>query len=415
MPKIPALEPIYRANRKRWIVDVAATKSTTGKRYKATFKTRDAARDYIASITLASTPSPAIPAPIAAEADKARGILEPYGLDLVQAAREVAAALDALGGSGSILDACKAYRRTHDEKVASKPLREAVSAFLVTRENLRDSTRRSYEYTLQRTLGPLADAILAEMTAEDLEAILAAKGPTSRAMHRRTIGVFWKWAASPPREWCRMDILQAVEAPRVSSDKDIAILKPEAAKALLKAAEATSPAAAVAFAIAIFGGVRMAELERLTWEAIGEDHIEIGRSIAKKHSRRLIPICPTLRAWIDTYRGEAKDAEPIVPSNWREVSQAARRRAGWAVEARLLEDPPDPTRGPWPTNVCRHTCASAQVAIGTTLEELTFKFGHSGGHELLRAHYVSRLTRKDAVAILSIGPKGSKISNLQAA
>lgn len=415
MPKIPALEPIYRANRKRWIVDVAATKSTTGKRYKATFKTRDAARDYIASITLAAAPSPAIPAPIAAEADKARGILDPYGLDLVQAAREVAAALDALGDAGSILEAAKAYRQAHDAKVASKPLRLAVTAFLVTRENLRDSTRKSYEYTLQRTLAPLGDTILAEITAEDLEAILGEKRPTSRAMHRRTIGVFWKWASAPPREWCRMDILQAVEAPRVSSDKDISTLKPEAAKALLKAAEATSPAAAVAFAVAIFGGVRMAELERLTWEAIGEDHIEIGRSIAKKHSRRLIPICPTLRAWIDTYRGEAKDSEPIVPSNWREVSQAARRRAGWAVEARLLEDPPEPTRGPWPTNVCRHTCASVQVAIGASLEDLTFKFGHSGGHELLRAHYVSRLTRKDAVAILSIGPKGTKICNLQAA
>lgn len=415
MPKIPALEPIYRANRKRWIVDVAASKSTTGKRYKATFKTRDAAREYIDKITLAAVPSPAIPAPVAVEADKARSILEPWNLDIVQAAREVAAALQALGGSGTILEAAKAFRLAHDAKCASKPFGEAVTAFLVTRENLRDSTRKSYEYTLERTFKELNETILAEIATADLEAILAGKGPTARAMHRRTLGVFWKWASSPPRQWCDMAIVKALEAPRVSNDNDIGILKPEAVKALLKAAEAVSPAAAVAYAIAVFAGVRMAELTRLTWESIGDDYIEIGRDIAKKHSRRLIPICATLRTWIDTYRGEAKDADPVTPSNWREVSSAVRRLAGWKVFARLLEKPPKPTRGDWPTNACRHTCASVQVAIGTPLEDLVFKFGHSGGHELLRAHYVSRLSKKDAIAILSTGPKGSEISNLKVA
>jgi hypothetical protein len=56
-----------------------------------------------------------------------------------------------------------------------------------------------------------------------------------------------------------------------------------------------------------------------------------------------------------------------------------------------------------------------QVAIGTPIDDLTFKFGHSGGHDLLRRHYVSRLTKKDAIAILAIGPNGSKISNLKIA
>jgi integrase len=150
----------------------------------------------------------------------------------------------------------------------------------------------------------------------------------------------------------------------------------------------------------------MAELSKLTWRDITEDHIEIGRAIAKKHSRRLIPICPTLRAWLAATRGDAKDAAPIIPPNWTDVSKSVRRRAGWNVAARLLSDPPEPTRGEWPSNACRHTCASVQVAIGTPLDDLTFKFGHSGGHDLLRAHYVSRLTRKDALAILAIRPGG---------
>ena len=415
MPKLPTLEPIYVARRKRWIVDVAASKSATGKRYKSTFRTRDAAREYIDRISLPEAASPAIPAPLAMEADKARAILAKHNLDLVQAAREVAAAIEALDGSGTILEACKAYRVAHAARTASRPMGEAVAAFMLTREDLRDSTRKSYEYTLERTFRPIAEMNLADITTADLEGILEGKGATARAMHRRTLSVFWRWAAKGPRQWCNAAVVEALEAPRVNSDADIEILRPDAVKALLKAAEATSPAAAIAFAIATFAGVRVAELTRLRWDAIGEDHIEIGRDVAKKHSRRLIPICPTLRAWIDQYRGEATADQAITPSNWREVSSAVRRRAGWDVAARLLEDPPPATRGPWPANACRHTCASVQVAIGTPLDDLVFKFGHSGGTDLLRRHYVSRLTKKDAIAILSTGPKGKKVANILAA
>jgi hypothetical protein len=42
----------------------------------------------------------------------------------------------------------------------------------------------------------------------------------------------------------------------------------------------------------------------------------------------------------------------------------------------------------------------------------TFKFGHIGGHDLLRRHYVSRLSKKDAITILSTGPGGKKVANL---
>ena len=159
----------------------------------------------------------------------------------------------------------------------------------------------------------------------------------------------------------------------------------------------------------------MAELGRLTWASVGKDHIEIGKDIAKKHSRRLIPICPTLRAWLKAYRGNAADDAPIVPVRWAEVSKSVRRRAGWAVVARLLTDPPEPTRGAWPANAPRHTCASVQVAIGTTLESLTFAFGHGGGHDLLRKHYVGRMTRTTALEILAIGPKKSKVKLLKIA
>ena len=89
---------------------------------------------------------------LAMKADEARAILEPYGLDLVEAAREVANALKALDGAGSILQAAKAYRTTHDARHASKLLGEAITLYLKSREDLRDSTQKSYKYTLEGVL-----------------------------------------------------------------------------------------------------------------------------------------------------------------------------------------------------------------------------------------------------------------------
>lgn len=395
--------------------------SEGNKRVRSWHATRVAARAYIAGISGGEESAAVIPPMLAMKADEARAILEPYGLDLVEAAREVANALKVLDGAGSILQAAKAYRTSHDARHASKLLGKAITLYLKSREDLRDSTQKSYKYTLGGVLESLHGKMMADIQTADIEALLKDKAPTSRAMHRRNLGTFWTWASSPPRLWATMEVVKAIETPRTSNDSDIKILFPDDVKALLSAAEVEGPAAAAAYAIAVFGGVRMAELEKLKWSNVGEEYIEIGRAISKKHSRRLVPICPTLAAWLTATRGEVDDDSRIVPSNWTDISKSVRRRAGWSVAARLLnaqikagkiQSLPKISRGKWPSNACRHTCASVQVAIGTPLEDLTFKFGHSGGHDLLRRHYVSRLTKKDAIAILCVGPGGKKINNL---
>ena len=412
MPKKNQIEPLFDESRKRWKVNVPPSMTAEKKKLRLWFKTRDEARKYCVEITKESSPSPAIPAALAMDADKARAILQPWNIDLVQAAREVSAALEVLGGVGGILEAARSYRASHEARIASKPLGEAIALYLDSRADLRPATQRSYSYTLEKTLAPLRLEVMADIETADIEAILAPKAPTARAMHKRNLRTFWKWASLPPRRWAMMATVDALEAIRKTSDADIEILSVADVKALLHAAEIEGDAAAAAYAIAVFGGVRMAELGKLTWGDVGVDNIEIGKAIAKKHSRRLIPICPTLRAWIDATRSDSDDATPIVPPNWTDVSKSVRRRAGWNVIARLL--PPEvvtvkPTRDAWPANACRHTCASVQVAIGTPLDDLTFKFGHSGGHDLLRKHYVSRLTKKDALAILAIGPSGTRV------
>ncbi len=415
MPKKTIREPVFDTSRNRWKATIPASLAPDNKRVRSWHATRAAAREYIENLTRSDKPAAMISPALAMKASEASTILKPWKLDLVQAARDHVAALEVLGDSGSIIEAARAYRTANLTRTASKPLREAVEIYLDSRANLRPATLASYRYSLQTMLAPLHGQIMADIQTEDIEAQLATKTASSRSLHRRNLAAFWAWASKAPRSWASMETLEAIEAPRTSSDADIVILHAAEVRALLIAAEAESPAAATAYAIAIFAGVRMTELGKLTWANIGTDYIEISRAVSKKHSQRLVPICPTLRAWLNATRGESTPDSPIIPANWFEVSKAVRQRAGWNVCARLLKNPPTPKRGRWPANACRHTCASVQVSIGTPLETLTFAFGHSGGHDLLRRHYVSRLTKKDALAILSIGPKGSKVANISAA
>lgn len=386
MPKSPKFQ--IKNTQRGWLLHVPASISDTGKLQRRYFKTRDAA---LAEAT------------VLRNGYKAHGekssVLPPRVADQALAAWEI------LKDTGaSLLDAARAYKAQWNSQRKSETFGAAVKTYLESRQNLRDSTLTSYKYSLEFVAKALHSSKLSDITVDHLAEILKDKGSTSSRMHRANLRAFWRWAAKSPRGWCDEKVIEALETERASNDADIKILKPDEVAALLHAAEDECSAAAVAYAIAVFGGVRMAELEKLKWADVHEEHIEIGRHVAKKHSRRLIPICESLRCWLDAYRNKVEDDDTIVPPNWRDVSKSVRRRAGWSVVARLLKNPPPVTRGAWPANACRHTCASVQVAIGTPMEDLIFKFGHSGGHDMLRSHYVSRLTAKDAKKILSIKP-----------
>ncbi len=418
MAKKVSLEPVFNTARQRWCVDVPASKSSHGKRIRAFFKTRQAARDYIDRID-GPTPAAVIDPRLANDAETARQRIEVAGLDMTLA--EVAAgyieAVQTLAGSGSLLEAARTFRQQQDARTSSRLMGEAVAAFMDSKDGtLRPRTEQSYRYTLEKTLAPLHEKTLADINTEALADILGSKRATSRALHVRNLRVFWTWACKKPRAWATMDVVDALEYRKDADDGDIVVLRPDDVRALLLAAESWSANAAVAFALSIFAGVRQAELERLTWRHVLSDHIDIGANVAKKGKRRLIPISPTLRAWLDTYTPDNADKEDfIVGPNWTATSCAVRRLAGWDVAARLLDNPPAAARGKWPANAPRHTCASVLAATGEPLETLIFQFGHSGGHDLLRRHYVGRLTKKEALAILSVGPKGRKIPVMTAA
>ncbi|MEO6478461.1 hypothetical protein [Luteolibacter sp.] len=364
---------------------MAASMTASGKRERHFHPNRDTARDHAQLLKDKfdehGSNAAAISPTLASDATKAAEILTSYDVTLLTAARFYVAA------------------RQRDE--ASETLQNAVTTYLKTSVTLRDRTYKSYENTLKRLTTAHGDRTLSTLTAIDIvNAGGLDVGGAGAALHWRNLKAFWNWCAKSPRGWCIKELFDAVEAPKARSDGEISILSPAETTTLLRTAQKHYPAAVASFALSLFAGIRAEELKRLGSEDVTVDGIELSSKITKKGRRRHIALSPTLAAWLKAYPFER------VP-NWDQVSAAVRRLAGWKVESRLLEQPLEPTRGPWPQNVMRHSHASYAIAAGATLETLLFEFGHTGSAAVLRAHYVGKASKKAALEFFAILPKGA--------
>jgi integrase len=378
MAKNPKFEVVDTT--KGWRVRVPASISDTGKDQARFFKSRRKAEEFAAQQRKGyrnhGEGHSVLPPRVADDALAAWVLLEPLGITLTQAARAAVARDTMVKGSVSVTKAVAAWEEWNENR-------------------LRKSTKASYTLTVGLLAAVHGETMLAEVTAADIVAVITGK---SYPMHRRNVSAFIKWAAAAPRRWCDPAVMADVPIVRREGDHDITVLRPAEVLALLRVAEEHYPETVPVYAIGFFGGVRVEERARLTALEFSDEGIEIGSAVAKKRRRRFVPLNDTLKAWLERYPFAAC-------ANFAEKDKAVRRLAGWDVAARLVENPPDPTRGEWPRNVIRHTHASAEIAGGATLEDLLFRFGHTDKAETLRSHYVGRYRKSEAEAFFAIRPR----------
>ena len=385
-------------------INIPASISASGKRQRFFFPTRAEAREESKRLSERYKESGAQASPVPPS--------------LADSARRCA---DRLAEYGHTLEsATNAFLQILDAKGASKSLQDAGEVWLETKSGkLREDSLKSYRYTLQR-LEPLAERLMCDLTANEVEEAIAAKA-TSFDMHLRNAKAFFRFCEK--KGWCRDDVLKSVES-RGAFRGDIETLTPTQARKVMETAEKYFPDAVAAFAISLFAGLRAKELERLVWADVKADGIEVQKATSKKNIRRFVTMNPTLAAWLKGQR--LADGEAIVPANWREKFDGVRRLAGFRLSARILDKVKPvgarvwPPRLPknateWPQNALRRTHATAAIASGKTVDDLIFEFGHTGGSEMLLSHYVGVYRPREAVAFWSIGPRGTKIETIRAA
>jgi integrase len=366
------------------MINVPGTLSESGKRERHFHKTRDEAKEHASRLrekyASHGAGASAIRPALAEDAARAIEILKPWGLSLTQAAQRINVELE--------------------KQAASVPIEEAGEAWTKSLEGLRERSIKSYKVTLKRLTAALSGRILATISADEIAAAIRRDGiaPATQSLHRRNARAFWFWCAKKERGWCEKDVFDGVTEPRKSTDdKEIEFLTPEEASELLLVAEQAYPKAVPVYALALFAGIRAEELRRLEESHVSLEGIDMPAEVTKTGRRRHITPNETLRVWLDAY--------PFRPCpNWKPVDCALRRLAGWDVASSLLESPPDPSRGRWPQNALRHSHASYAIAAGEPLEKLLFEFGHVGGVEVLRKHYVGRASKKQAEEFFALRP-----------
>lgn len=402
MAKPPRFTP-KRTNAGRWRLSIPSRFTDSGKRQQFFFKTQreanEAADHWKKQAKEFGEQSRVISPTLAEAAVQAEAMLRPFGV--------------------GILEAAQFYVKQEKENRASLSVPEAVKEFQAAHAHWSSSYTTAQTSRGRKLVEAFGKRQLSSITATEITKHLTETtgGPDAWNLAVRLLRSLWRWAAKPPREWCKTEPVDHLETKRTEAG-EIGVLNAREVEALFTAAETHLPDAIPALAISIFTGMRQAELVRLSPEDITDEGITVPAASAKTKRRRYINMPPSLAAWLKAY----PIGESVTPPNWNRKQKAIRRLAGWRVWSDLVpqidpsQKPAAPTKlPPWPENAIRHTNASVLLATGSTIETLGFEFGHVGGSEMLRRHYAGVMPKKEALAILSIGPNGKKLKIIHAA
>ena len=213
----------------------------------------------------------------------------------------------------------------------------------------------------------------------------------------QTLFLYAKSQRYLPADWNEME---AVPVWKIK-DEAIEIFTPEEMSLLL----ALAPPSLVPFlAIGGFAGLRTAEIERLDWSKVDLEsgYITVDASIAKTNSRRLVPIVPNLKAWLEDgkkERGPVLELGNVFNGVKRLVT--ATRPAAAADAAKL-----PPPAVAWKHNALRHSFCSYQLAKIKSAAEVALEAGNSP--QMIFQHYRELVTEKDAEKWFAITPATAK-------
>ncbi|MCH7226871.1 hypothetical protein [Haloferula sp. A504] len=401
----PARFSPHKITRGKWVVNIPPAYSDSGRRERHFYKSRKAAEEAAAKLReekeTFGEQARAISPTLADQAHAAAKLLAPYDV--------------------SLLDVVQRFVAAEQEMRSSTKVAEAVDAFAKTKEHLSNKQQQAVRYMSKHLKEDFGGRMLSGITTQELTEHIDSRTDGASAFNgrRRLLVTFWRWAVKQPRHWAKAEVAENIETKKTQT-QEIGILTAKEAARLMAAAEAHFPDCVPGFAIALFTGMRQAELSRLTPEDITEEGIRVPAASAKTKRRRFVNMPSPLAAWLEAY----PIGKSVLPPNWKRKEMAVRRLAGFRVWSDLVPSmklkpklkAKPPTKLPkWPDNALRHTHATVAIATGATIELLTFEFGHSGGPQMLRSHYVGAMPKNEALAILQIGPKGEKLPLVEVA
>ena len=339
---ILAVRPYHHSKSHKWILDLRPW----GKR-RLFFKTRAEAE---------------------AECLRQKTLLERHSREAIGLSqREMSdfiTARDKLEKFGETINDAVEFRIDHLERVH----RHGITVEQLTKELLetkrKDGRSEIYLRDLRNILAifvrDFGRRAVAGVTVEELDNWLRALpgSPKTRTNFRANIGVLFSLARQ--RRIVTENPIEFTAKPKLP-DNPPEVFTVNELRALLEAAQHTTPDVLPMLAIGAFAGLRDAEIKRLDWSEVdlARGHIEVKAAKAKSARRRIVTMQPTLAAWLRPYSGKTG---PVVPDRYRGKVDRVRKSAGL-------------TR--WPNNGLRHSFASYRLAANHDAPRVASELGHT--------------------------------------
>lgn len=317
----------------------------------------------------------------------------PFGVDVPTAAALFAEAAK-LVGTHNVVTACREFARRSPASREALPLSTAADAYFLAKESKGRSKRllQDVRSRVGRFVAEHPGKALSDFTTADVQAWLdklkredgKPVSPVTRRNFATVLGGLFEHYRR--RGNLSENPVRDVERDSGRNGAEVEFWTPDEAKRLLAAVPDVAKAALV---VGLFCGCRTAEITRLRWGAIdfAAGHIEIGSSIAKTQSRRLIPLCPAAVAWLAPLRGRPED--PI----YGEHATNLPKRVSEAAEAAGVRRIP---------NGARHSYITFRVAETGDVARVALEAGNSPS--MIFGHYRGLATAEQAKEYFALRP-----------
>lgn len=329
-------------------------------------------------------------------------IIRPFNVTITEVARQYAEARRLLGET-SILQAAEFFAKHRDEENSRGALQQITLPDLVTKYLAAIVKKKSKRYVedLTSKLKKIAKAFtgpIRDIRADDIDKWLdglTGAGDRTKNNYRMALVTLFSYA----RDKNHLPRGQQTEAEFVTRFDDkksgkIGIYTPKQFATLLRYVDERF----VSFvALGGFAGLRSIEILRLEWEDIWfeKGFIEVGRDKSKTATRRLVPICPALEAWLKPH---AKESGPILPDIRNEVHFTRLFHAA----KETLNDEKGMPRVKLVHNGLRHSFCSYRMAETKSAAQVALEAGNSP--KMLFEHYRELVTEAEAKEWFALTP-----------
>jgi len=301
--------------------------------------------------------------PDAASYGRAVELLRPTGVSLEIAAGHFAEAFKILHGDRIVL-AAQEFARRHAVNRTKMTVR-AVADEMIAIKTSRGASEHSIgdmKWRLDNVAKAFAVNIDSVTTGDVQKWLDGMKGsPRSVLNFRRITGTLFAFAESRGYIAKGENPVTATEKISARNNLAVEIYTPDELEKVFAGAHESFR---IIIALGAFAGLRSAEIERLDWSEIdlAGNMIEVKAEKTKTASRRLVPILPVLKAWLEP---KAKKSGPV----WKHSHPFFHERQREAAAGAGLKE--------WKQNGLRHSFISYRLAQVQNAPQVALEAGNS--------------------------------------